>query len=163
MATTVTSISTGNRFVDYLADYASYHRTPGNKMTHHVGIPIITVAIVGALSKVVLGPTFADGWFAWDLGFIAWIVVTAWYLYLDWKIGIPASLSMLACYLIGRPLPLVALAVLFVVGWIIQFIGHIKYEHNKPAFFKNFEHLLIGPVWIFGAWFRFLPSIPKEK
>ena len=38
--------------------------------------------------------------------------------------------------------------VLFVLGWIFQFIGHSVYEHKQPAFFRNFAHLLVGPLWI---------------
>ncbi len=36
---------------------------------------------------------------------------------------------------------------LFVVGWILQFIGH-AIEGNQPAFFKNPMYLLIGPWWL---------------
>lgn len=35
---------------------------------------------------------------------------------------------------------------LFVVGWILQFIGH-AFEGKPPAFFENPTYLLIGPVW----------------
>jgi uncharacterized membrane protein YGL010W len=157
MSATATVPST-SKFTAYLLDYAAYHKTPGNKMTHHIGIPVIVVAIAGAFSKVSLGPDIIPNWIGFDLAFIGWILVTAWYLYLDPKLGIPSSLCILATYLIGRQCPLWLCAVLFVAGWIVQFIGHIKYEHNRPAFMKNFEHLLIGPVWIFGAWFRFLPK-----
>ncbi|MBY0586959.1 DUF962 domain-containing protein [bacterium] len=157
MSASVTAPSS-NRFVAYLMDYASYHKTPGNKMTHHVGIPIIVVAIAGALAKVVLGDDLVPGWIGLDLGLVGWVAATCWYLWLDPKIGVPSSLCLLACYLIGKQAPLWLCAVLFVAGWIIQFIGHIKYEHNRPAFYKNLEHLLIGPVWIFGAWFRFIPK-----
>jgi uncharacterized membrane protein YGL010W len=37
--------------------------------------------------------------------------------------------------------------VLFVVGWIFQFVGH-AIEGNQPAFFRNPIYLLIGPLWI---------------
>lgn len=37
--------------------------------------------------------------------------------------------------------------VLFIVGWILQFIGHFI-EGNKPAFFRNPIYLLVGPVWL---------------
>lgn len=164
MSTTTAPVATtDNRFIAYLADYASYHRTKGNKLTHHVGIPIIVLAIAGLLAKVQFGPSFAGGWLAWDLGFVAGLAVTVWYLYLDWKIGLPSSVVLLAVYVLGKPIPVVWLIALFVVGWIIQFIGHVRYEHNRPAFFKNLEHLLIGPVWIFGTWFRYLPSIPATS
>ena len=36
---------------------------------------------------------------------------------------------------------------LFVVGWILQFVGH-AIEGNQPAFFRNPVYLLIGPLWL---------------
>jgi uncharacterized membrane protein YGL010W len=58
---------------------------------------------------------------------------------------------------IGIPLIVVALPVfffnwrwaltMFVVGWILQFVGH-AIEGNQPAFFKNPVYLLIGPLWL---------------
>ena len=151
-----------NRFVAYLADYASYHKTLGNEITHHIGIPVIMVAIMGLLSKIQIGPTFANGWAAIDVAFLSWIVLAVWYIWLDVKIGVPSAIVALGVYVIGRQIPVPWLIGMFVGGWIIQFIGHIKYEHNRPAFFKNFEHLLIGPIFIFGKWFRFLPSLGEH-
>src|SRR5688572_27129898 len=37
--------------------------------------------------------------------------------------------------------------VLFIVGWILQFVGH-AIEGNQPAFFRNPVYLLIGPLWL---------------
>ena len=36
---------------------------------------------------------------------------------------------------------------LFVVGWILQFVGH-AIEGNRPAFFRNPVYLLVGPLWL---------------
>lgn len=36
---------------------------------------------------------------------------------------------------------------LFVVGWIIQFVGHY-WEGRKPAFFDDIVGLLIGPLFV---------------
>jgi uncharacterized membrane protein YGL010W len=36
---------------------------------------------------------------------------------------------------------------LFIVGWILQFVGH-AIEGNQPAFFKNPFYLLVGPWWL---------------
>ena len=36
---------------------------------------------------------------------------------------------------------------LFIGGWILQFIGH-AIEGNQPAFFKNPVYLIIGPLWL---------------
>lgn len=154
-----------NRFVTYLADYASYHITVGNQRTHVVGIPMITIAVYGLFAQfhLALGTTFLSGSLALDGGLIAWIVATLWYFSLDAKIGLPTSLASLACYLLGRWLPLPVLLALFVVGWIIQFVGHVHYEKNQPAFYKNFEHLLIGPAWAFGKLFRYLPEMQAKR
>jgi uncharacterized membrane protein YGL010W len=35
---------------------------------------------------------------------------------------------------------------LFIVGWILQFIGH-AIEGNQPAFFSNPVYLLVGAWW----------------
>ena len=44
----------------------------------------------------------------------------------------------------------------FVIAWILQFIGH-KIEGKKPSFFKDVQFLLIGPAWIFCHF------VPTEK
>ncbi|MDO4593253.1 MAG: DUF962 domain-containing protein, partial [Comamonadaceae bacterium] len=36
---------------------------------------------------------------------------------------------------------------LFVVGWIIQFVGHY-WEGRKPAFMDDIVGLLIGPLFV---------------
>ena len=36
---------------------------------------------------------------------------------------------------------------LFIVGWILQFVGHLI-EGNRPAFFRNPVYLLVGPWWL---------------
>jgi uncharacterized membrane protein YGL010W len=36
--------------------------------------------------------------------------------------------------------------VLFVTGWLLQFIGH-AIEGNRPAFFRNPIYFFIGPWW----------------
>lgn len=38
---------------------------------------------------------------------------------------------------------------LFILGWIAQFIGHFKYEGEKPAIFDNlFQSLILAPYFI---------------
>lgn len=57
---------------------------------------------------------------------------------------------------IGIPMIVVSLGILFwnwrlglglfVVGWILQFVGH-AFEGNRPAFFSNPLYLFVGPLW----------------
>lgn len=59
------------------------------------------------------------------------------------NIGIPMIvISLVVIFFNWR----VALA-LFVVGWILQFLGHII-EGNQPAFFRNPVYLVVGPWWL---------------
>jgi uncharacterized membrane protein YGL010W len=37
----------------------------------------------------------------------------------------------------------------FVVGWIIQFVGHY-WEGRKPAFVDDIVGLLVGPMFVVG-------------
>jgi uncharacterized membrane protein YGL010W len=37
--------------------------------------------------------------------------------------------------------------VLFVGGWVLQFVGH-AIEGNRPAFFQNPIHFFTGPWWL---------------
>ncbi|CAF1642455.1 unnamed protein product [Didymodactylos carnosus] len=43
--------------------------------------------------------------------------------------------------------------ILFIVAWIFQFIGH-EIEGKKPAFFKDLQFLLIGPIWTLAGLYR---------
>jgi uncharacterized membrane protein YGL010W len=58
------------------------------------------------------------------------------------SVGIPMIVLSLPLFLFSWRLALS----LFVVGWILQFVGH-AIEGNQPAFFKNPVYLLIGPLW----------------
>lgn len=59
------------------------------------------------------------------------------------SIGIPMILISLPLFFFNWHWALA----LFVVGWILQFIGHAV-EGNQPAFFKNPMYLLVGPWWL---------------
>ncbi len=57
-------------------------------------------------------------------------------------VGIPMIVISLPLFFFQWKLALT----LFIVGWILQFIGH-AFEGKAPAFFKNPIYLLIGPIW----------------
>ena len=59
------------------------------------------------------------------------------------SIGIPMIVISLPLFVFTWR---IALA-LFIVGWILQFVGH-AIEGNQPAFFRNPVYLLIGPLWL---------------
>jgi uncharacterized membrane protein YGL010W len=138
------------RLDGFFKDYASFHRTPGNQSLHMVGIPLIVLSILGLLGHLPVsgGMTGSDA-FRVDGGTVLWLGAMIWYVLLDWKLAAPFSLVSLGLYFVGRALPVPVLWGVFLGGWAIQYAGHYIYEHKSPAFYKNAEHLLIGPFWIF--------------
>ncbi|MEO8386620.1 MAG: Mpo1-like protein [Betaproteobacteria bacterium] len=132
-----------------ITQYAAYHRDRRNVATHFVGVPMIVFSVVLALVPwTVMGVNVA---------LIAVVIAAAYYLYLDIALG-TAMLAFLFffCYLtavyfnarMDNSATVMGLAVLlFVVGWVIQFIGH-KYEGMKPAFTDDIIGLVIGPLFV---------------
>jgi uncharacterized membrane protein YGL010W len=127
------------------ADYAAHHRTAGNKFFHRLGIPLIMLTLIGMLTQVTL---FDAGTVRWDAAMLLIAAVTAYYFVLEWRLAVAMLVVSVIFYFAGAAIPLAVNAVLFVLGWIFQFIGHIAYEKQQPAFFRNLVHLLVGPLWI---------------
>lgn len=123
-------------------DYANFHKTRGNKITHYLGIPMIVVSLLGLLSHLII----AD----WINGaVILMAIAVAFYLWLDWKIAIACGSFIIGLYFLSQTLTTPVLWILFVLGWILQFVGHGVYEKKSPAFLTNLAHVLVGPLWVF--------------
>ena len=127
------------------ADYAAFHQTAGNKFFHRLGIPMIMLSLIGMLTQV---PLLDVATVKIDLAMIVIAAAAAYYFVIEWRLAIAMIAISVAFYFIGAAIPFWINATLFVLGWIFQFIGHKVYEHKNPAFFRNFVHLLIGPLWI---------------
>ena len=131
---------------ELFSEYAAAHATEGNRRCHAIGIPLIVAAIVLAATRVRLsGP--------WTLAEPMILIAFLAQLRLDVPSAVVVMMFEIAVDLASRlipgaALPLAGAAVLFVVGWIFQFVGHLKFEKNRPAFARNLVHLLVGPLWI---------------
>lgn len=130
---------------EYFADYAAFHRTRGNQACHYIGIPMIVLSIIALLAAV---PLARLGGFSLTLAEPVILALTLYYLSLDAPLALMMLTASLLMEVAGRRLPPLAALGLFVTGWILQFIGHYAYEGKSPAFFRNFVHLLVGPLWI---------------
>src|ERR1044071_9595859 len=126
------------------ADYASYRRTPGNKWFHRFGIPMIMLTLLGMLARV---GTHVGG-VRLDAAMLVIAVAEVVYVMLDWRLGAVMLVISVGFYLLGAWMPLWLNVALFVLGWILQFLGHSVYEKRSPAFLPNALHLLVGPLWI---------------
>jgi uncharacterized membrane protein YGL010W len=129
----------------HFADYAAFHKAPGNKTCHSLGIPIIVLSVLALLAQV---PLFALGGFTVTLAEILIALFVAYYLTLDATLAGFMLIAYSALAVLGRFISPAPALGLFVVGWVLQGIGHYVYEKNSPAFFRNFVHLAIGQLWI---------------
>ena len=136
--------------VDHLSQYAAYHRDPRNIASHFIGIPLIVVAVAVLLSR----PEWAVG-SLWISPAVLLALFSAWfYLRLELALGVLMMLLMGLSVWAGHALAAQSTLVwlssgigMFVVGWVIQFVGHY-YEGRKPAFVDDVSGLIVGPLFV---------------
>lgn len=149
--------------VDHLAQYAAYHRDRRNIASHFIGIPMIVLAVAVLLSRP--GFQFAGLWLA--PATLMALASACFYLRLDTRFGLLMSALLALSLWVAAKLALASTGLwltaglgLFVVGWIIQFVGHY-YEGRKPAFVDDITGLIIGPLFVV-AELVFLLGLRKE-
>jgi uncharacterized membrane protein YGL010W len=145
---------------ELMVQYAHYHRDRRNIVTHLVGIPLIVLSIGMLLSLV----SWDIAGHAVSLAALLWVLSTLWYLTRgNLLLGVATSVVNGALIALAHT-PEAATGwgmnvlyeaawfpglVVFVVGWIIQFVGHI-FEGRKPAFVDDVVGLLVGPMFVVG-------------
>ena len=142
---------------EQLARYKSVHLNQKNITTHFVGVPLIFLAVTMMLYLLPFTLTIdnvLNSGFSVQLtsAIILFVIVALYYLSLHRLLGLGMlfyiSLNLLvANYLSGFEQAIYIALSLFIVGWVIQFIGH-HYEKAKPAFVDDLNQLLIGPLFL---------------
>lgn len=137
-------------FSEQLSKYALYHRDARNILTHLVGIPLIVLAVLTLLSR----PAVDMSGLMVTPALIVLILSCIYYIRLNVAYGLVMTMLLLAGLQLSMLFASLSTAAwlglgigLFVVGWIIQFIGH-AYEGKKPAFVDDIIGLVIGPLFI---------------
>ncbi|WP_308910912.1 Mpo1 family 2-hydroxy fatty acid dioxygenase [Pseudokordiimonas caeni] len=138
-------------FLDQLAMYAAYHRDKRNEATHHLGVPMIVFSLMVLMAPVRL-VEFEVG--ALTLAGLMIGLLLLYYVLMAPLVGIVAVLlygallygaEHLAGY--GTGFAVKSFAGLFVVGWIIQFVGHY-FEGRRPALFTNLTQIFMAPAFL---------------
>ena len=137
--------------LDLLAQYAAYHRDRRNIVTHFVGVPMIVFAVGVLMAALHINVNGIDLTLAW----LVFAVVALWYLSRGHLgIGLATTLGVGLLMVLAHRVAGGSLAQwaawwvgFFVVGWIIQFVGHY-YEGRKPAFADDLVGLLVGPMFV---------------
>jgi uncharacterized membrane protein YGL010W len=136
---------------EQLNGYAAYHGDWRNKLTHFLGVPLVTFALFLAL-----------GWLRFvhdpDVPYtgatLFYLVVFLYYLALDWQVALlQAPFTGFLLWLADRvalwPFPEGALVFLatFLGGWAIQLVGHV-YEGKRPALADNLLQIFNAPLFL---------------
>jgi uncharacterized membrane protein YGL010W len=137
--------------LELLAQYAEYHRDRRNIVTHFFGVPMIVFAVGVLLASIGIP---VGGWFL-TIAWLVFAVVALWYLTRgELVLGIAVTLGVGLLIALAHPLAragsahgLAWGAGFFIVGWVIQFVGHY-YEGRKPAFADDLVGLLVGPMFV---------------
>lgn len=145
-----------------LEEYGSSHKNKTNKFIHWICVPAIFFSIVALIWSIPLGPL--ENLKIYNFQIINWatislVLVVFYYIKLSPLLTIGMVFFSTICLYVTNLLEnlinsgkiefqlwLIALTI-FVVSWIIQFIGH-EIEGKKPSFLKDVQFLLIGPAWL---------------
>ena len=143
----------------WLEEYARDHQHPVNQMLHIVCVPLIVLSLLALLWSIPVPRSLADvsPWLNW--GTLVVVAALAYYLALSRTLCVGmAPLLLVACMItawmsgLAVPLWIIGLSV-FVAAWIGQFVGHMV-EGRRPAFFRDIQFLMIGPLWILAKAYR---------
>ena len=150
---------------EHLTTYASYHRDPRNIATHFIGIPMIIFAVTILLSR----PLISMALFDLSPAIVMAAIACVYYLKLDLFLGLVMTCLLSISVWFGAAIAASSTLSwlgwgvgLFVVGWILQFVGHF-YEGKKPAFVDDIMGLAIGPLFVVAEAVFMLGLKPKLK
>ncbi len=137
------------------SEYAGSHRNTTNQWIHYFCVPLIFWSILGLISLIpapllhlpILGNISM-------VSIIVLVLISIYYFVLHWKMAILMLIILLAfeksialTHLFLKEKTLWLFLIIFILSWILQFIGH-KIEGRKPKFLKDLQFLLIGPLWV---------------
>ena len=145
-----------------IAEYGESHKNKTNKLIHWFCVPSIFFSIVALVWCIPLGPLGSltiDNHKYINWATISIILVFIYYFTLSPKLTVGMALFSIVCLFLTNWIENKILmdklnislwmisVLLFIVSWIVQFIGH-EIEGKKPSFLKDVQFLLIGPAWL---------------
>ncbi len=142
---------------EQLARYKSVHLNQKNINTHFIGVPLIVFAVTLMLSIISFELAMDDFLgtaltLHFTLAMVIFSGVALYYLVLHRLLALGMLIYILAnlfaAQLLNDTEGVLYIGIgLFVIGWIIQFLGHY-YEKAKPAFVDDLSQFLIGPLFL---------------
>ncbi|MEM0912364.1 MAG: Mpo1-like protein [Pseudomonadota bacterium] len=148
------------REIDRLMDhYSESHQNKTNILIHAIAVPSIYLVTIGLIWTIPVFNFMAEMNVTWAHVLI--IPTLMYYFKLSGPIGAAMTILSLSVFsflywletaLVGTAFSLLQFCLLlFVLMWVLQFIGH-KIEGKKPSFFEDLRYLLVGPAWWWRHW-----------
>ncbi len=138
-------------------EYSESHMNPTNKLIHQLAVPLIYFSVIGLLWAIPVPDWLAQ--YGVNFAHVAIVPALYYYFLLSGPIGAAMTLLSIGCFLVLKQIAVSGIAVwqvsaaVFVLMWILQFVGHII-EGKRPSFFTDLRFLLIGPAWVWGSWLK---------
>ncbi|WP_371193275.1 DUF962 domain-containing protein [Glaciecola sp. SC05] len=137
--------------------YGESHQNKTNIWIHAIAVPAIYFVTIGLLWSIPIPEFLAQ----YKITFAHILAVPTLYYYFKLSGPIGAAMTLLTIISFGGVKLLLMLDInvwqfclaLFVVMWILQFVGH-KIEGKKPSFFEDLRFLLVGPAWWWVHWLK---------
>ena len=140
-----------------LLQYGESHQNKTNILIHAIAVPSIYFVTLGLVWSIPVPEWLAYFDVTW--AHVLAIPVLYYYFLLSGPIGAAMTLLTLASFggialleYLGIVIWQFCLA-LFVVMWVLQFVGH-KIEGKKPSFLEDVRFLLVGPAWWWTHWLK---------
>ncbi len=140
-----------------LREYGVSHQNKTNIIIHAIAVPsifFVTLALVWSIPT----PGFLD-YFDVNWAHVLAIPMLWYYFKLSGPIGAAMTLLTIASFAGIHLLLMLDVSVwkfslaLFVIMWILQFVGH-HIEGKRPSFMKDLQFLLVGPAWWWVHWLK---------
>ncbi|ODQ59101.1 hypothetical protein WICANDRAFT_84752 [Wickerhamomyces anomalus NRRL Y-366-8] len=140
---------------DQLVFYRSYHFNTINVLIHSVFVPTIMFSSFGYATNVRIPIPIPHLAKYLNLGVLGSLGYSLFYLYLDFIGGALATPILMISSIYFTDLTLYSpevnklLIAAFVIGWLVQFIGHGVFEKRAPALLDNLlQALVLAPFFI---------------
>jgi uncharacterized membrane protein YGL010W len=140
-----------------LNQYGESHQNQTNILIHGIAVPSIFFVTIGLIYAIPVPEMIAQ--YQVTFAHILAIPMLMYYFKLSGPIGAAMTLLTIAVFGGIRLLEYLEISVwqfslvLFVVMWVLQFVGH-KIEGKKPSFFEDLRFLLVGPAWWWNHFFK---------
>lgn len=150
---------------DWLQEYSLSHRHPTNILIHKICVPLIAITVLGLLWRIPTPQVFSV------LPFCNWSTLFAFFV-LFFYATLNTKLMVAMAVILAFVFPFVhytslhsssfwAHSGVFLIAWILQFIGH-RIEGKRPSFLQDLAFLLIGPLWALNHLLKIVPLSQTE-